>query len=77
MNLIIDTHILIWYIAGHPNLNKTMLNLLEGNVQVNTIGINPANALNELPSEVVDSSTQIADRCGNSKTSSFVATGRG
>ena len=22
MNLLIDTHILIWYIAGHPNLNK-------------------------------------------------------
>jgi PIN domain nuclease of toxin-antitoxin system len=29
MNLLIDTHILIWYIAGHPNLNKTMINLLE------------------------------------------------
>jgi PIN domain nuclease of toxin-antitoxin system len=29
MNLLIDTHILIWYIAGHSNLNKTMTNLLE------------------------------------------------
>ena len=29
MNLLIDTHILIWYIAGHPNLNKPMINLLE------------------------------------------------
>jgi PIN domain nuclease of toxin-antitoxin system len=29
MNLLIDTHILIWYIAGHPSLNKTMINLLE------------------------------------------------
>jgi PIN domain nuclease of toxin-antitoxin system len=29
MNLLIDTHILIWYIAGHPNLNQTMIALLE------------------------------------------------
>jgi PIN domain nuclease of toxin-antitoxin system len=29
MNLLIDTHILIWYIAGHPSLNKKMVNLLE------------------------------------------------
>ena len=29
MNLHIDTHILIWYIAGHSNLNKPMINLLE------------------------------------------------
>ena len=29
MNLLIDTHILIWYIAGHSNLNKPMINLLE------------------------------------------------
>jgi filamentous hemagglutinin family protein len=50
---------------------------LNGNVQVNTIGINPTNALNTLPVDVVDSSRQIADRCGNAKGSSFVATGRG
>jgi large exoprotein involved in heme utilization and adhesion len=50
---------------------------INGNVSVNTIGINPTNALNELPSEVIDSSRQIADRCGAAKTSSFVATGRG
>ena len=29
MNILIDTHILIWYIAGHSNLNKPMINLLE------------------------------------------------
>ncbi len=29
MNLLIDTHILIWYIAGRPNLNKPMLNFIE------------------------------------------------
>ena len=50
---------------------------MSGNVQVNTIGINPANALNSLPSEVADSSRQIGDRCGDAKASSFIATGRG
>jgi PIN domain nuclease of toxin-antitoxin system len=29
MNLLIDTHILIWYIAGNPNLNSAMLDRLE------------------------------------------------
>jgi filamentous hemagglutinin family protein len=50
---------------------------INGNVKVNTIGINPANSLNTLPVDVVDPSRQIADRCGNAKTSSFIATGRG
>jgi filamentous hemagglutinin family protein len=50
---------------------------INGNVQVNTIGINPTNALNALPIDVVDSSTQITDRCGAAKTASFIATGRG
>jgi filamentous hemagglutinin family protein len=50
---------------------------INGNVQVNMIGINPTNALNKLPVDVVDSSGQITDRCGDAKTSSFVATGRG
>jgi filamentous hemagglutinin family protein len=50
---------------------------INGNVEVNMIGINPANALNALPSEVNDSSRQIADRCGNAKGGSLVATGRG
>jgi large exoprotein involved in heme utilization and adhesion len=50
---------------------------INGNVSINMIGINPANALNALPVDIVDSSRQIADRCGAAKTSSFVATGRG
>jgi PIN domain nuclease of toxin-antitoxin system len=29
MNLLIDTHILIWYIAGNSSLNPTMTDLLE------------------------------------------------
>jgi large exoprotein involved in heme utilization and adhesion len=50
---------------------------INGNVQVNTIGINPANALNALPTSISDSSRQIADRCDNAKGGSLVATGRG
>jgi filamentous hemagglutinin family protein len=50
---------------------------INGNVSINTIGINPSNALNALPHEITDSSRQIADRCGTAKTSSFIATGRG
>jgi filamentous hemagglutinin family protein len=50
---------------------------INGNVQVNTIGTNPANALNALPHTITDSSRQIADRCGNAKGGSLVATGRG
>ena len=44
---------------------------------MNSIGINPANSLNALPTDITDSSTQIADRCGNAKGGSLVATGRG
>jgi filamentous hemagglutinin family protein len=50
---------------------------INGTVQVNTIGINPTNALNALPVDITDSNRQIADRCSAAKTSSFIATGRG
>lgn len=50
---------------------------INGNVQVNTIGINPANALNSLPVDVADSSRQIADHCASAQNNSFVSTGRG
>ena len=50
---------------------------INGNIQVSTIGINPANSLNALPTDITDSSTQIADRCSNAKGGSLVATGRG
>jgi PIN domain nuclease of toxin-antitoxin system len=29
MNLLVDTHILIWYIAGNPSLKPAMIDLLE------------------------------------------------
>jgi filamentous hemagglutinin family protein len=50
---------------------------ISGTVQVNTIGINPANALNTLPVDVVDSSRQISNRCASAQNGSFVSTGRG
>ena len=50
---------------------------INGNVQVNAIGINPANSLNALSANVIDSSRQIADQCGTAKTSSLIVTGRG
>jgi filamentous hemagglutinin family protein len=50
---------------------------INGNVQVNTIGINPTNALTSLPVNIADSSRQIADRCAAAKTGSFVSTGKG
>ena len=50
---------------------------INGNVQVNMIGINPTNSLNSLPVDIVDSSRQMTDRCGAAQTSSFIATGRG
>jgi PIN domain nuclease of toxin-antitoxin system len=37
MNLLIDTHILIWYIAGNPNLKPGMTDLLEAVLPTNTI----------------------------------------
>ena len=50
---------------------------VNGNVQVNTVGVNPTHSLNALPTDITDSSRQIADRCNAAKTSSFIATGRG
>ncbi len=50
---------------------------INGNVQVNTIGINPTNGLMTLPVDIMDSSRQISDRCHAAQTSSFTATGRG
>jgi filamentous hemagglutinin family protein len=50
---------------------------INGDVQVNTIGINPTNALNALPTDISDSTRQLSDRCASSRTGSFVSTGRG
>ena len=39
MNLLIDTHILIWYIAGNPNLKPAMTDLLEATENDLTISV--------------------------------------
>nr|WP_238846365.1 S-layer family protein [Nostoc edaphicum] len=50
---------------------------VSGTVQVNTIGVDPNSGLIKLPTNVTDSSQQIATGCSNNIGSSFVATGRG
>lgn len=50
---------------------------INGDVAVNSVGLNPANSLNVLPVDTIDPSHQIADRCAAAKTGSFISTGRG
>ncbi|MBD2605516.1 S-layer family protein [Scytonema hofmannii FACHB-248] len=50
---------------------------VSGIVQVNNIGIDPNSGLIELPTNLTDSSQQIATGCSANQSSSFVATGRG
>ncbi|MEL6164290.1 MAG: S-layer family protein, partial [Cyanobacteria bacterium J06628_3] len=50
---------------------------INGTVEINNIGIDPGSGLVELPSELKDSSQQIATGCSSSSNNSFVATGRG
>ncbi|MEL6461990.1 MAG: S-layer family protein, partial [Cyanobacteria bacterium J06621_15] len=50
---------------------------INGTVKINNIGIDPGSGLIELPSELKDSSQQIATGCSSSSNNSFVATGRG
>jgi PIN domain nuclease of toxin-antitoxin system len=42
MHLLIDTHILIWYIAGNPSLNPAMNDLLEAtenDLSISVVGL--------------------------------------
>ncbi|MEH2461205.1 S-layer family protein [Nostoc sp.] len=50
---------------------------VNGNVQIISPDINPNSGLIQLPTNLVDSSQQIARGCANTSGSSFVATGRG
>ncbi|WP_442937268.1 two-partner secretion domain-containing protein [Nostoc sp.] len=50
---------------------------VSGTVQINTIGVDPNSGLVELPTNVTDSSQQIASGCSANQGSRFVATGRG
>ena len=52
---------------------------VNGEINIETVETDPANALTELPENVLDKSTQIADACAvpRSGQSQFVVTGRG
>ncbi|MEA5580042.1 S-layer family protein [Nodularia harveyana UHCC-0300] len=50
---------------------------VSGTVDINNIGVDPNSGLIELPTNLVDSSQQIAAGCAETSGSSFVATGRG
>ncbi|MCF4970076.1 two-partner secretion domain-containing protein [Nostoc sp. CMAA1605] len=50
---------------------------VNGTVEVNNVGIDPNSGLAELPTNVTDSSQQIATGCADTSSSSFIATGRG
>jgi filamentous hemagglutinin family protein len=53
--------------------------LLSGQININTLDVDPSKGLVELPVNLVDASSQIATDCGvqTGQRSSFVATGRG
>ena len=48
-----------------------------GTVELNTPGIDPSKAVNQLPANVVDQTNQIVSGCGANTGNSFVVTGRG
>ncbi|MEA5572716.1 S-layer family protein [Calothrix sp. UHCC 0171] len=50
---------------------------LNGNVEINNVGVDPNSGLVELPATVNDPSQQIATGCTDNQGSSFIATGRG
>ncbi|AFY35115.1 S-layer family protein [Calothrix sp. PCC 7507] len=50
---------------------------VNGIVDIHNFGVDPNSGLVELPTNVTDSSQQIATGCSNTNASSFVATGRG
>ncbi|MBT9316234.1 two-partner secretion domain-containing protein [Leptothoe spongobia] len=57
---------------GNPSVNS------QGEVVVNTLGVDPDQGLLELPSNLADQSNQIAQRClADSGQNAFVVTGRG
>ncbi|MEO0842094.1 MAG: filamentous hemagglutinin N-terminal domain-containing protein [Cyanobacteria bacterium J06643_5] len=50
---------------------------VNGTVEINNVNIDPNSGLVELPTELTDSSQQIAQGCSTNSDSNFVATGRG
>jgi filamentous hemagglutinin family protein len=50
---------------------------INGSVTLETPNVNPSSGLMELPTDLVDSSQQVAQACASSQDSRFVASGRG
>jgi filamentous hemagglutinin family protein len=50
---------------------------INGTVQINNIGVDPSSGLVQLPTNITDSSQQIASGCSANKDNRFVVTGRG
>jgi large exoprotein involved in heme utilization and adhesion len=50
---------------------------VNGTVQVNNIGVDPASGLLEFPVEIVDPNQQVAQSCATDQGSRFIVTGRG
>ena len=50
---------------------------VNGTVQVDSIGVGPNSGLIELPTDLIDSTQQVAEGCKANSGSSFVVTGRG
>uniref|UniRef100_UPI00263A01E1 two-partner secretion domain-containing protein n=1 Tax=Acaryochloris sp. IP29b_bin.148 TaxID=2969218 RepID=UPI00263A01E1 len=76
-----DINIFTNAIFGPQFLNISASSQLgvNGEINIETIATDPANALTQLPENVLDNSTQIADACAvpRSGQSQFVVTGRG
>lgn len=62
-----------------PNSDITASSLfgINGTVEINDFTTDPDSGLVELPSGLVDSSTQIAEGCASNQGNAFIATGRG
>nr|WP_236557000.1 S-layer family protein [Calothrix sp. PCC 7507] len=64
-------------LTAENDITASSLFGVNGTVLINNIGIDPNSGLIELPTNLTDSSQQIATGCSANQSSSFVATGRG
>jgi large exoprotein involved in heme utilization and adhesion len=81
-NIAIDTQGLIGLelrpaLTSENDINASSQLGLNGKINIENPSVKPDSGLIELPTEVMDSSQQIAQTCDAAQTSQFVATGRG
>jgi filamentous hemagglutinin family protein len=81
-NIAIDTQGLIGLelrptLTPENDINASSQLGLNGTINIENPSVKPDSGLIELPTEVMDSSQQIAQTCDAAQTSQFVATGRG